>query len=203
MTEKPSSLATKLAAQFDILADKVDNILRWHECDEWQVQRAANKLLPQFCSNTRVYRGRDCDQHWFELQLMPAEDRMPFEVQFKRYATPGRYWIYAFQWQPSLGSGQGPRVVYGSEGTEPIARSLKLLLRDLERPQVLRLFEEALSAERVVCRYHRDLTNLLRALAPRSKAAKLTERLALKTFETRKARLVAAGQIKADTPLPV
>jgi hypothetical protein len=199
---KPSPLALKLAARLhgsprrpeSVLAEEIETILHWHEVNEWTRIREANKLVPRFSDNVCVRRSRYSDirhtgNEFFALELAPPEPDLPHEVQLKRYIVPGRCWTYAFQWQPSAGVGQGPRVVYGSEGNTPIAAALKLLVADLDRPQVVALFEEAFGAERIVVRYHRDTLALLAALAPRSLTYRRTARLIETTLAARRARI--------------
>lgn len=191
MNEKPSKLATALAtALFKTTADKrasqIDGILHWHEHEERRRIDDANKLLPRFCDNTGVFRNRDRDE-FFELQLLPPEPGAVYEVQFKRYAVPGRYWIYAFRFERE-GSG---RLVYGSEGSEPLAKSLKLAEADLNKPQVVDLFKQAFSAERIVCRYHHEALELLGMLAPKSKAYRVTHALCENVLKEREARFEA------------
>lgn len=207
-TPPPSPLAQKLAqclfksAQHETKAQLIDQAVHWHHLDEIRRAQEDNRRLPQFCGNVRVFTGKTRAE-FLELQLMPAEPPdLPFEVQIKRYAVPGRYWVYGFQWHPSQRAGIGSRLVYGAEGNEPLSKALPMVLADLERPQVLGLIREALGNERVALHYRRDLQALLRALAPRSKATRLAEKLCGQTLEARKARLVAAGRISPETPLP-
>jgi len=191
MNDKPSPLAIKLAARFAPkkldAAKEIDNIVEWHWRDERENIRKINALLPSFCDNIGVFRNQDRGE-FFELQLLPSEPHAPYEVQFKRYAVPGRYWIYGFNYQHE-GSG---RVVYGSESDEPLAKSLKLIETDLNKPQVVKLFELAFSVERVVCRYRHDTLTLLSMLAPKSKAYRVINKLCEKTMEARKVRIEAA-----------
>ncbi len=132
MNEDPSSLAIKLAARFHPkgpdAAKEIDDVLVRHKYEEWGRIRDANKLLPSFCENVRVFANRDRNE-FFELQLLPPEPDMPYEVRFKRYAVPGRYWIYAFYFERE-GSG---RVVYGAESDDSITKSLKMLATDLNK----------------------------------------------------------------------
>lgn len=208
-----SPLATKLAERLFATpaaqklrpekAKLIDDVILWHERDQREAERQANKRLPQFCENICVLNGRSHGE-FFELQLMPAEEDLPFQVQFKRYAVPGRCWVYGFQWQSPSRQGIGSRVVYGSDDRSlPLVKAVAQVAKDLDRPAVVDLFRQAFSQERIVCRYHRDTTSLLDALAPGSKAAKLTERLVKQGFEARKARLVSEGRISATTPIPV
>jgi hypothetical protein len=191
MNDKPSSLAIKLAARFHPkgpdAAKDIDNVIRWHQRDERENIRKTNQLLPNFCDNIGVFRNQDRGE-FFELQLLPSEPHAPYEVQFKRYAVPGRYWIYGFNYQHE-GSG---RVAYGSESNEPLAKSLKLIEIDLNKPQVVKLFELAFSVERVVCRYRHDTLTLLSMLAPKSKAYRATLKICEKMMEARKVRIETA-----------
>ncbi len=191
MNDKPSNLAVKLATTLfkkdaDKRASEIDGIINWHESDQRERVRNENKLLPSFCDNVGVFRNSDRGE-FFELQLLPPEPGAPYEVQFKRYAVPGRYWIYAFRFERE-GSG---RLIYGSEGSEALSKSLKLVEADLNKPQVIELFERAFSAERVVCRYRHEVMPLLEMLAPKSKAYRATHKLCEKVLNEREARIVA------------
>lgn len=189
--DKPSPLALKLAARlFRKTAAKrafdIEHVLSNHRYEEWQRVRDENKLKASFCDNVCVFAGRD-RREFFELQLLPAEPDLLYEVMLKRYCVPGRCWTYGFQW---VNDGSG-RVVYGSEGTAPLAQSLKLIVADLDKPQVVDLFKQAFGAERIVCRYQQDTLQLLRALAPRCKVLRAIEPLIEQTRVARQARFEA------------
>jgi hypothetical protein len=87
MSDKPSSLATKLAQHLfkgdDKRAIDIDNVLSVHRYDEFRRIRDESKLLPSFCENISVLRARDRNE-FFELQLLPPEPGNDYEVQFKR-----------------------------------------------------------------------------------------------------------------------
>lgn len=196
MNGQPSSLAVKLAARLTPkkpeMAVEIDDIILWHEREKRERIRDANKLLPSFCDNVGVLRTRDRGE-FFELQLLPPEPDAPYEIQFKRYAVPGRYWVYCFRYERE-GSG---RVIYGSEGGEYLTKSLKLVEVDLNKPQVVELFRQAFSAERAVCRYRTEAIELLRMLAPKSKTYRETHKLCEQTMEARAARINAERGTKA------
>lgn len=191
MNDQPSALAIKLAARFapkvPDAAKDIDNLIQWHGQDERERIRQANKLLPGFCENTRVFANANRNE-FFELQLLPAEPRMEYEVMFKRYAVPGRYWIYAFYFERE-GSG---RVVYGAESDDSITKSLKMLATDLDKPQVVDLFKQAFSAKRVALRYRQETLRLLKMLAPKSKSYRVAKKLSDKALEDKRARIETA-----------
>lgn len=191
MNDQPSALAIKLATRFapkkPDAAKDIDDMIRWHESDEREAVRRANKLLPSFCDNVRVFGNKDRNE-FFELQLLPPEPGADYEVQFKRYAVPGRYWIYAFRYERE-GSG---RVIYGSEHDGAISKALKMLEADLDKPQVVDLFKRAFSAERAVCRYWHDTRTLLEMIAPKSKAYRVTCKLCEGVLDARAARIEEA-----------
>lgn len=178
-TTKPSPLAVKIVALIEqrrkareaITPEVIDSTIVSHRYEQWQQVRDANKRLPQFCENVGVFRGRTRAE-WFELQLLPPETDAPYEVMLKRYATPGRYWVYAFQW---VNEGSG-RVIYGAESTPPLSKALAQIATDLDKPQVLDLFNRAFETRGVLSRYGRDCWRLLAALAPRSKSYRLARR---------------------------
>lgn len=111
---------------------------------------------------------------------------MPYEVMFKRYAVPSRYWVYSFYYTHD-GSG---RVVYDTE-TDGLVKSLKMVEAGLNKPQVIELFEQAFSAERIVRRYRHDTLRLLKMIAPKSKTYRKMVKLLDATMEARKVRIEA------------
>lgn len=170
----------------------IDILLEGHRWRQMEEERESAKHLPSFYENISVYNGKDRGE-FFELQLAPAEplNDMPYEVMINRYCVPGRYWTYAFQWHPSAGVGQGERLVYGSEGNTPIAPQLAQFAKDIEKPQVIDLFKQAIDTPRILLHYSRDLIRLLDALAPKSKVAKLVRKRTDDLFARRHAAMDA------------
>ncbi len=156
---------------------------------------------PAFSDNTRVRAGRTLrdggysGNEYLALSLAPPEEDLPYTVQLKRYCVPGRCWTYAFQWTPSTRQGIGDRLSYGSEGNAPLAKALKQVVADLDRPQVVALCRRAVMAERIALTYGRELIELLDVLAPRSKTRKAVAAMVEEVRQERLDRLVAAKQV--------
>lgn len=144
------------------------------------------RLLPEYTNNTAVRKGRNSVE-FLAISLRPLDDRRDFNVYLYRYYIPGRCDTYSFQWKiPESGPSH---IRYFSDGWTPLAKALKLVEEDFNRPNVVEMCVEAFRAERIVCAYQHDFLALLAVIAPKSKTYRAVKKLCEKTMDERQAKI--------------
>lgn len=124
----------------------------------------------KFHDNTHVARNR-FGHEYFSLTLQEQQDAYsPYTVALYRYCVPGRIDSYCFTHTISKIGGMPSTTNFSSEGGLSLPAAIKMLHRDLEKPQVVELIKEACRKERLWCETKVLLEFLLVAIAPRSKA---------------------------------
>ena len=133
---------------------------------------------PTFCGNIRVKAGRT-DNEYLALQLQPLDAYFRFRAMIYRYCVPGRFDTYSFAWETER---PVPKLVYFSDGWQDMSKTMKMVAEDFDKPQVVELFLNAFSAERIVRHYRHDVLNMLAVIAPKSKTYKKLKTLCEKTM---------------------
>lgn len=147
-----------------------------------------------FYDNTHVKRTKDYNEY-FGLSLAPIErEGVRHEVSIYRYRVPGRCDTYYFTWEKDHPN----KVSYFSDGWQSIVESAKMVKRDLDKPQVVKLFVDAFTDEKICLRHRRDVMDLLRVIGPNSKTINALEKQIKKTLFNRVDRLVAEGVITKE-----
>ena len=124
-------------------------------------------LRPIFTDNVCVCNGRE-SREFLSISRAPSEQDQPYEVSLRRYYLPGRCDAYRFDWMRSPRAGIAPRLRYFADSYAPLPTILKLVARDMDRPQVVKMVVNAFSASRILSAYSCDFHHLLRAIAPKS-----------------------------------
>lgn len=148
-----------------------------------------------FYDNTRVKSGKDF-REYLTLSLKPIELRYEsnYEVCICRYCVPGRCDTYSFTWE----RGSPSKVAYFSDGWQSMVESAQMVKRDLDKKNVVEMFVQAFSDEKICLYYRRDLLNLLGVLGPQSKTIKALEKQIKKTLTARAKRLVEDGTLTQE-----
>lgn len=116
-------------------------------------------------------------------------------VSITRYCVPGRIATYDFEYVEG-GSGHGDRVQYFSEsmgGPMTMARALLLLRQDLQKPQVLRLFQEFVKEARSKGAQPEltTLNSLVKSLAPSTRTGRFMAKVELERQTCMRERMAA------------
>jgi hypothetical protein len=145
--------------------------------------------------NQKVMSGRQSCEY-----LCIGENNDTAEKVFLyRYFAPGRCDVYGFGLS-SAEPGRSQRVTYWSESDIPLPRSFSALLKDLEKPAVVEMFERFARSSK----YHVAMLRFLELLAPKSSAVKAFRRASNKRMKEWRAkrdseRAAGARSINATT----
>jgi hypothetical protein len=98
--------------------------------------------MPDIISdNIRVGGAKDYS-NYFSINCSPTnDDWKPYEVNIGRYIVPGRCNYYTFDWIQGQ-SGVAPRIRFCSETGTPLTEAMKMVKRDLNLPQVVKLLKD-------------------------------------------------------------
>lgn len=162
--------------------------------EKWNVReeiRMSDRVL--YHDNTRISRLKWGSEYLAITFQTPDTKWSPQSVTLYRYCVPGRCDTYWFDWvAPETGIGN--RLRYFSEANTAITRSLAMVAKDLDQPQVVELVKRACNAG--FQQHARQFTeHLLASVAPRSKSLRMARREIAKAI-ARKAASVRARKEK-------
>lgn len=150
------------------------------------------KIYPTFYDNVCVKKGRN-DNEYLAIALCKDEDSPKYDVSVRRYCVPGRCDTYNFWWDKS----DHPRnLSYFSDGWQSLPKSLEMVKKDFDLPQVVDMMTNAFNAERIVMTYRLDFLQMMSVLAPKSKAYHKVKSICDKTYAERVARFAAEKSVK-------
>ena len=121
-------------------------------------------------------------QHCEYLCIGENEDTAE-KVFLYRYFVPGRCDVYGFGLSPAE-PGRSRRLTYWSESDIPMPKSFAALLKDLEKPAVVGMFERFARSSK----YHVAMLRFLELLAPKSSAVKAFRRASNKRMNEWRAK---------------
>ena len=147
--------------------------------------------------NVWIQARRD-GAEFLEISCRPVEaEYRSYEVSLSRYCVPGRCDIYSFR----VGyGGKTPKLEYSSsEWTPlPLAKAIKLVEEDLNKPQVVAMFVEAFSVEKQCLRYDWSMIALLSIIGPETKTYRAVIHAANKVRTAHVAGLVKKGLVTQE-----
>lgn len=120
------------------------------------------------------------------LYLGTGTDLLPHQIVLCRYTVPGRTDVYSFDWVPGR-TGVGDRVGYFSDHASTLRESLRLLERDLDKPQVVEMLVEACGKTEVWPIYRTFVEHFLPIVAPRSKSLRACKKALQEARQKRRA----------------
>jgi hypothetical protein len=129
--------------------------------------------------------------------LKVSEEWGEESVLLYRYVLPGRTDIYSFGWMPSHGAGRGSRVTLFSDYNRTLPQALRLVRRDLDRPQVVKMLM-GLAKKVPLCMYRDLVENLLPSIGTGSKSLRACRKILREADQRVRQALKARREARAQ-----